>query len=370
MGSSVLDFEAIQRPVPGKARAGANLRGKADSAYYSVKEKRTAARDAERKAETDAEKQQGYFVAAEWREVRSLALRTLQDSSKDIDLVAWLIEALCRLEGFAGLRDGFRLARGLVEEFWDELWPRPDEDGALGRLVQIIALNGEDSAGTLITPIARIPITNGGASFATWHYQRAALRTGTPLPASAAAVTLTSVQRAADETPTEFLRERVTEIEQAQSEVDALFVVLDQKCGGKGPSSANIRGALEGVLEALRGLAGARLGLGPAEDPVPVESTAKPVPGHLAERTIELTPVAREAAPSGVLRSREDAFLSLQRVAEYFRTTEPHSPLSYVLEQAVRWGRLPLPALLPELIPDETARDKFMKLTGIRAPEK
>ena len=42
----------------------------------------------------------------------------------------------------------------------------------------------------------------------------------------------------------------------------------------------------------------------------------------------------------------------LQEIAEYFRRTEPHSPLAYALEQAVRWGRTPLPKLLEELIPD------------------
>jgi type VI secretion system protein ImpA len=55
----------------------------------------------------------------------------------------------------------------------------------------------------------------------------------------------------------------------------------------------------------------------------------------------------------------------LLRVAEFFRRTEPHTVLSYALEQVVRWGRMPLPALLRELIPDDGSRQQLFKQVGI-----
>ena len=61
-------------------------------------------------------------------------------------------------------------------------------------------------------------------------------------------------------------------------------------------------------------------------------------------------------------------FRTLERVADFFRQTEPHSPLAYALNQAVRWGRMPLPDLLTELIPDEAARTSFFRITGIQPP--
>ena len=82
------------------------------------------------------------------------------------------------------------------------------------------------------------------------------------------------------------------------------------------------------------------------------------------------TETAFEAARAGRIQSREDAFRSLLQVAEFFKRTEPHSPISYALEQAVRWGRMPLPDLLAELIPEEAARLQLFKLVGISPPEK
>ena len=66
------------------------------------------------------------------------------------------------------------------------------------------------------------------------------------------------------------------------------------------------------------------------------------------------------------LSNREDAFRTLLQVADYFERHEPHSPLSYLLKQAVRWGRMPLRELLGELITDDTARKEYCKLTGIQ----
>ncbi len=69
------------------------------------------------------------------------------------------------------------------------------------------------------------------------------------------------------------------------------------------------------------------------------------------------------------VQTREDAFRMLLEVADYFKHTEPHSPVAYALEQAVRWGRMPLPDLLTELIPEQATRDTIFKIVGIQRPE-
>jgi predicted component of type VI protein secretion system len=38
---------------------------------------------------------------------------------------------------------------------------------------------------------------------------------------------------------------------------------------------------------------------------------------------------------SGAISTREDAFATLARVADYFRYSEPHSPISYTLDELV-----------------------------------
>lgn len=72
------------------------------------------------------------------------------------------------------------------------------------------------------------------------------------------------------------------------------------------------------------------------------------------------------AIGSKQVMSREDAFQHLLRVADYFRKAEPHSPVSYALEQAVRWGRMPLPELLQDLVGDSNTLGEMYKRMGIK----
>ncbi|HMW72239.1 MAG TPA: type VI secretion system protein TssA, partial [Cellvibrionaceae bacterium] len=66
------------------------------------------------------------------------------------------------------------------------------------------------------------------------------------------------------------------------------------------------------------------------------------------------------------LANRDQAFKQLAEIAEFFRKTEPHSPISYMLEKAVRWGNMPLHELMQELISDDATRNRYSELTGVK----
>ena len=55
-------------------------------------------------------------------------------------------------------------------------------------------------------------------------------------------------------------------------------------------------------------------------------------------------------------------------LAEFFRRTEPHSPLSYTLDEAVRRGRMSWPDLLSEVVADVDTRNNILTSLGIRPP--
>src|SRR5512135_1813636 len=120
--SAVLNFEKLLAPFPGENPAGVDLRADPSpvSDYYTIKGARETARATERlisKGEvTDP---------PDWRSVVDRGTKVLSEKSKDLQIATYLIEALLRQHGYAGLRDGFRLARELVEKYWDQLYPLP-----------------------------------------------------------------------------------------------------------------------------------------------------------------------------------------------------------------------------------------------------
>lgn len=57
---------------------------------------------------------------------------------------------------------------------------------------------------------------------------------------------------------------------------------------------------------------------------------------------------------SNSILHRDVAFHHLREIADYFYKSEPHSPISYLLEKAIYWGYLALPDLLREILAEQT----------------
>jgi type VI secretion system protein ImpA len=71
------------------------------------------------------------------------------------------------------------------------------------------------------------------------------------------------------------------------------------------------------------------------------------------------------AGTSGPIKSRQDALKRLSEIAEYFRKTEPHSPVASLVQRSVKWGNMPLDSLLQELVKDATVLDHIRETLGM-----
>lgn len=349
----ILDFEALLQPISDEAPAGEDLRSDPSptSVYYQIKDARAAAR-AEERAQVEGDDD---AVPDGWRTILKVAPEALATRSKDLELVSTLIEALARTHGFEGIRDGYRLARELVERFWDGLYPQPDEDGLETRVAPLAGLNGVDAEGTLIAPIQLIPVTQdaGFGRFNSWTYQRAHGNPGSEEHGH--------FQASLAGTDPQYFVTLIEDIDQALEHHGALSAKLDELCGAAvSPPSSAIRSALSGVKEQVEEFARDILALARATEGGDEEAGAEAAePGQ---------PAAAAGGPPGAIQTRNDALRRLNEVAEYYRRTEPHSPVSFLVDKAVRWGQTPLAGLLTELIPDAEAREHFSMLTGIENP--
>jgi type VI secretion system protein ImpA len=363
----VLDFERLLAPIPGEKPVGSDLRTNASptSLYYQVKDGRNSARAAERRIEGGQDES-----PPDWKPVVNAATKALSESAKDLELTAYLIEALCRTQGFAGLRDGFKLARGIVENFWDGLYPLPDEDGLATTLGPLAGLNGDDAEGTLIAPINRIGITESashGKLTTAVYLQAVAVAKISDSDArerriKAGAPSMEMVQKAVDETPAPFFRTLHDDITAALDEFAKLNTLLYEKSSQHAPPTSAIRGALEGVLTAINDVARVKLAATtPKPEAAPNEQGGEPSANGQAGGDGGL---GGERLPA--IRTRDDALNAILQLSEFFRRNEPHSPVPYALEQAVRWARMPLPDLMKELIDDESARRALFRQVGIR----
>ena len=215
----------------------------------------------------------------------------------------------------------------------------------------------------LVNPLLNLPITAAGSqrAMSLIDFQQAGDLERIQDPSRRAqrvqdgAITLAAFQKAVTETPTEFFTGLLEDIQACAAEFDKLTLVLDEKCGASdAPPSSNIRNALTSVREQVEQFAQSRGAL--AGEPGASGAGTAAAGGH-----------AVSANGHGPIGTREDAFRSLMQVADFFRRTEPQSPIPYMLDQAVRWGKMPLAELLKEML-SESIPDA-LRLVGIRQPE-
>jgi type VI secretion system protein ImpA len=359
------DLARFLQPIEGDNPAGVDLREdfSPSSAYYRLRDARAEARAAERAMDATPEET---AVPPQWRTIEDLAARALESQSKDLEVAAWYTEALLRHHGFDGLAAGIKLMHGLVDAFWDTIFPRPDEDGLETTVAGVAGLNGVGGDGTLAQPIRKVALFRDvqGRPIALWQIEQAdALQSLEPdrrqARIAAGALSLDMIEKSAAQMPREHWAALIPAVREALAAWQALGEALDAKAGSAAPPTSAVRGLLDAVLAAALRFAGANA-------PGEAEAAEAASGGPAGEAAAGGGAPARGPARPGEIASREDALKLLDEVARWFRRVEPHSPLSYTLEEAVRRGRMTLPELLQETLQDDTARQAFLTALGIR----
>jgi type VI secretion system protein ImpA len=249
----------------------------------------------------------------------------------------------------------------MAGEFWDTVHPLQDSDGIEARVASITGLNGQSGDGTLLQPLRKLTLYErlDGSRVALWQYEQSKKGEGPPFEA------LETEARAAGSARFAILRD---EAAAALAAWERLTVTLDAKAGNDGPPTGRVRA----VLEQLHDIAAAYAGPANPESARIVASGPEAAAPELAEpsgrpsRAAEPSAAASSGAPP---RTREDALRALEEIASFFLRTEPLSPLSYTLQDAVRRSRMTWPELLAEIVPDWTTRTTILTSLGIKPPD-
>lgn len=328
----------LLQPIQGENPTGENLRY--DPVYDRIKEaRREEAQPPPGMTEQDRK-------VADSAQVIKLTTDLLLNKSKDLQLAAWYTEASLKKNGFAGLRDGLALCLGLLEKFWDTLYPEL-EDGDVETRSAPLGFVGTK----LDIPLKLLPVVEK-QRFNLLDFQQSRTlgyedqaKTDEAKKSRAAQikggkVTPEAFDKAFEETPKKFYAQAEQDLDSCLQLLSQLKKTCDEKFGVESPSF----GPLEKTLETARHVIHALLQKKREKEPDPVEiaETAAAVPG--AEGATAADPVR-----TGVMISLEgssepperlDAIRKVAEAAAYLRRLEPHSPASYLMLRGLRWGEL------------------------------
>lgn len=325
--------DALLAPVPGDNPAGQDLRY--DPRYDKVK-------DARRE---DMELPAGGLATerklADWPQVIALSTQLLEKETKDLQLAAWLAEALLRRDGLGGLATGLGVLKGILASFWETCYPELDEEDLELRTGPL-----EWVGARLDVPARMIAVATDGLQFVEYAVSRSipteqeserneenalkrreAAEQGKRLPEEA--------DRSVAATGKAFYKALLADVKLAESALDALEIVADERFGRDAPAFGQLRKA----LEEMERMAATTLAVKLETDPDPVEEV--PIGGD--EVGAYAPPEGWSAGEGGMPVepvNAADAAARVAAAARFLRKQDPTNPAPYLMLRGLRWGEL------------------------------
>lgn len=363
----VIDLEEYLQPISEENPSGESLRY--SGLYDEIQEARYEDEDL---ALGNLGQWKYDMKAADYRKVIELAGNALKTRTKDLQIAVWLSEALGKEYGFVGLRDSLKLVSGLQDKFWETLHPEID-DGDMEARANALAFMDKQLASIL----KQKPITEGeNFNWLNWdestrfdipenldgmeYSERERFEELKKQAEAESRVTGEKWRKARAATRRAFCEETYFVLNECWTEYENLNRVIEEKFDfNQAPALNLLKKSLDDVQTQVKRLLDEKR----LEEPDPEDETAE-VEQAVSSVSEDGTATVAVAGKKGPIQSRQDALKRLSEVAEYFRKNEPHSPVSYLINRAVKWGNMPLENWLLDVIKDEEIISSLRQTLG------
>lgn len=337
----IMIIEKITSPLTAQDPCGKYL--KYESVYDLIREAR----------KEEADYPQGVWKRAikkaDWVRVEELCLEVLENRSKDLQIAAWMLEALVNRRGFSGLQTGLEIMSSLTEKFWDRIYPPIKEDDVEARIAPFIWIN-ERLSQTLIS----VPITCCASeeNYSWYDWDKANKRgtqDSTGDDGELGPFVRTTIMERMNCTPISFYQDQAIYIRNSGEIIKVMGNFLDRQCGKESPSFGILTSALEEIGNLITEIMGWR--------------------NIKASTEIALQPAIQNTSHIQIgpsITSRADAYALLSAAADYLIAHEPHSPVPYLVRRAISWGPLDIDRLLVEIVHDQQTLYQLFTLLGIK----
>ncbi|WP_409419441.1 type VI secretion system protein TssA [Marinomonas sp. RS-M-Aa-14] len=355
----------LMAPI-GEERVGASVRH--NGVYSSIKEARKA---------DDPTLPMGVwtyeFKTADWSQVKNIALNALAEKSKDLQLGIWLFEANLHLEGIGGIAPAALLIQQMCEIYWADMHPKMLDGDLEFRTNPLNWINDK------LTPIIKslaMTETNLDGEELSWndwenaqHFEK--LKKQNQLKSPWKGPTSQDFKQRLAATDTEYFLALISQLEDALQSLERLQKWLDDCCGDASPSFSDIKGVLHQINDTLhqeltrRGVSFSSQLIG--EDngaDMNGDGESENGAGHNNGSGGDGEGGNGERS-NGVLLTRDDAFASLRRAADFLIKDDPHSMVPYLIYTACDWGKLSAPELYREIFLLKGGQINVFEIMGI-----
>jgi type VI secretion system protein ImpA len=289
-------------------------------------------------------------VPPDWRAVLNQA-QALFERTRDLRVAIYWTRARVRTEGAATLDEGLRLVHGLLDRYWDELHPQPDEGDAYAR---INALNDLSSPMGLLGDLRESFVIND-RGIGELRGRDVEVALGSLEPRSGESPQgrgqIEEMVRAAAKAHPELRQFPSIAVER----IEQLKQLMRDRVGyAAAPEFKGLVTAVSGLRNLMPADEGAAQGTFAG-------SGAGDAPGVSGPDRFS------RAGLTGAIDSRADALRAIDMVCEYLERTEPTNPAQLLLRRARRLVNKNFVELVRELAPESLG--EVARVMGISADE-
>lgn len=314
---------------------------------------------------------------ADWDFVKNQCAELLSDTSKDMKLALWYVDALSHTDHLAGISQGLSLLQALNDEYWLTMYPPLDgEEDSMDIRAGLLSWFVK----ALTDDIKQLSLADTKLESYDYNYYLTARdhdkqRQQNPDSETSNQLTLSDYNHAIKNSSEAWQQALMSNLNKVTEQWQDLTDQLNDLMGMDAPVFAPVTDLLVALTQHLRPLIPE---YADTTNSISQEGVADTVGSEGDNESTMLDGNKSLASTKNVIltdfnpsnrdhqSNRRQALKLLAQIQEYFATNEPHSPVTFLLGRAIDWADMPLDQWLAHIIKNEDQLSMISDMVGIQ----
>ena len=314
---------------------------------------------------------------ADWDFVKNQCAELLSDTSKDMKLALWYVDALSHTDHLVGISQGLSLLQALNDEYWLTMYPPLDgEEDSMDIRAGLLSWFVK----ALTDDIKQLSLADTKLESYDYNYYLTARdhdkqRQQNPDSETSNQLTLSDYNHAIKNSSEAWQQALMSNLNKVTEQWQDLTDQLNDLMGMDAPVFAPVTDLLVALTQHLRPLIPE---YADTTNSISQEGVADTVGSEGDNESTMLDGNKSLASTKNVIltdfnpsnrdhqSNRRQALKLLAQIQEYFATNEPHSPVTFLLGRAIDWADMPLDQWLAHIIKNEDQLSMISDMVGIQ----
>ena len=314
---------------------------------------------------------------ADWGFVKNQCAELLSDTSKDMKLALWYVDALSHTDHLVGISQGLSLLQALNDEYWLTMYPPLDgEEDSMDIRAGLLSWFVK----ALTDDIKQLSLADTKTESYDYNYYLTARdhdkqRQQNPDSETSNHLTLSDYNHAIKNSSEAWQQALMSNLNKVTEQWQDLTDQLNDLMGMDAPVFAPVTDLLVALTQHLRPLIPE---YADTTNSISQEGVADTVGSEGDNESTMLDGNKSLASTKNVIltdfnpsnrdhqSNRRQALKLLAQIQEYFATNEPHSPVTFLLGRAIDWADMPLDQWLAHIIKNEDQLSMISDMVGIQ----